>query len=344
LLEFYIYAPYESHDDATLSYIEDALHSVHIFKDIFLLGRASKKVKAKANALGTELMKKQKVDEDTNAETWTLSKKWREMNAWRDYISHKIDVSKELNADFNFLKIHLMSHWVKQSRQYGALQKYSSERHVQAYKTNLKHGWNASNHKLNDLPQVITIQSRILCFEIRELNLQALVQCLENSTAACKVLPSAADLAAPTGSQSYAKPKFMWLQNHRDGKYPDAMITDIRALLENTQDATHRVVISSCTWEIIKYKSRNKRYILDEQLHAIELCIYHGIKVQVLGLDGERISQMCRCTGCQSWCRGDGWNDWVWVKQCLGRWYGTLNGRLPWQLQPLFNIKLLKED
>jgi hypothetical protein len=69
---------------------------------VFLLGRAGKKAKAKANALRTELMKKRKVDGETNAETWTPSKKWREMNAWRDYISHEIDISKKLDADFNF--------------------------------------------------------------------------------------------------------------------------------------------------------------------------------------------------------------------------------------------------
>jgi len=83
----------------------------------------------------------------------------------------------------------------------------------------------------------------------------------------------------------------------------------------------------------MKHKSRKKTYISDEQLHAMELCIYHGIKVQVEGLEGERISQMCRCTGSQSWGGGDRRNDWVWVKQRLGRCYGPLNGRLPWQLQ-----------
>jgi hypothetical protein len=29
-------------------------------------------------------VKKRKIDEEKNAETWTLSKKRREMNAWRD--------------------------------------------------------------------------------------------------------------------------------------------------------------------------------------------------------------------------------------------------------------------
>jgi len=114
LLEFYMYARYQFHDDATLSYMEDALRRVHTFKDVFLVGRAHKGAKAKANALRTELVKKRTVDEETNAETWTPSKKRCEMNAWQDYISHEIDISKELDADFNFPKIHLMSHWAEQ--------------------------------------------------------------------------------------------------------------------------------------------------------------------------------------------------------------------------------------
>jgi hypothetical protein len=93
-----------------LSYLEDALRRFHTFKDVFLLRRASKKANAKANALRTELVKKRKVDEDTNADYWTPSKKSREMNVWRDYISHEIDISKKLDADFNFPKIHLMSY------------------------------------------------------------------------------------------------------------------------------------------------------------------------------------------------------------------------------------------
>jgi hypothetical protein len=129
LLEFYMYARYKSHDDTILSYMEDALHRFHTFKDVFLLGPAGNKAKAKANALRTELVKKRKVDEETNAETSTPSKKRREMNAWQDYISHEIVISKKLDADFNFPKIHLMSHWAKQVHRYGALQLYCAERH-----------------------------------------------------------------------------------------------------------------------------------------------------------------------------------------------------------------------
>ena len=108
---------------------------------------------------------------------------------------------------------------------------------------NLKDIWNTSNLDLNDLPQVITFQRSILCFEIRELNLQAFAQHWENSAATGKVLPSGADLAAPLRSQSYAKSEFMGLQNRGAGEHLDAMIKDFRALLDNTPDATHRVAI-----------------------------------------------------------------------------------------------------
>jgi hypothetical protein len=72
----------------------------------------------------------------------------------------------------------------------------------------------------------------------------------------------------------------MGLQNRHDGKHPDAMINDIRALLDNMQDETHRVAIYSGTREFIKYKSHNKMYISDEQLHALDLFIRHGIKIR----------------------------------------------------------------
>jgi len=96
----------------------------------------------------------------------------------------------------------MMCHWAEYVRQYRALQQCSPERHEQAHKTNITYGWNASNQNLNYLSQVITFLCRMLCFEIREVNMQAFTQRSENSAAACKVFPSSADLAAPLNSQS----------------------------------------------------------------------------------------------------------------------------------------------
>jgi hypothetical protein len=122
-------------------------------------------------------------------------------------------------------------------------------------------------------------------------------------------------------------------QNRRDGKHTNTIINDFEAFLDNTQDAMHRTAIYSGMREFIMYQSRNMTYMSNEQLHAMELCIYHGIKVQVEGLEGEHISQMCQCAGRQIWRAEDRRNDWVWVKQCPGSSYGALNGCLLWQLQ-----------
>jgi len=64
LLRFYIYACYKTHDDATLSYMEDTLRRFHTFKDVFSLRRARRKALPRANAMRMELVKKRKVDEE----------------------------------------------------------------------------------------------------------------------------------------------------------------------------------------------------------------------------------------------------------------------------------------
>jgi len=62
------------------------------------------------------------------------------------------------------------------------------------------------------------------------------------------------------------------------------------------QHATHRVAIYSGTREFINRMSRNKMYISDEQLHTMELCIYHGINAQLSVL---KVIAYLRCVEAQ---------------------------------------------
>jgi len=109
--------------------MEDALCRFHTSTDGSVPGWPRRKMNTKANFLRTELVNKRHIEKESNTETWTPSEMRHEMNSWCDYISHQIDVSMELDANFNFPKIHLMSHWVEQIPQYRALQLYSAERH-----------------------------------------------------------------------------------------------------------------------------------------------------------------------------------------------------------------------
>jgi hypothetical protein len=99
---------------------------------------------------------------------------------------------------------------------------------------------------------------------IRELNLKALAQRQENSTARCKVLPSAADLPAPLSSQAYVKPKLMGPHHGRDGMHPANMIKDLRAFIDNMQDATHRLTLYNSTREFVKHTCGKKTSLSDE--------------------------------------------------------------------------------
>jgi hypothetical protein len=64
-----MYTHYKSHDYATLGHMDHALYLFHTLQDVFSLGQATKKAKAKANARRTELVKKRKIAKESHAET-----------------------------------------------------------------------------------------------------------------------------------------------------------------------------------------------------------------------------------------------------------------------------------
>ena len=135
-----------------MSYMKDALQRFHSTKDVSLGGRVGKRARAKAGNLRTELIRKRKADEELRAESLTPTQRWREYNEWQGYINSEVEMSKEGDAHFNFIKIHLMSHFAEQIPFYGSLPQWSAETHEHAHRANLKDGWNASNHNLNYLP------------------------------------------------------------------------------------------------------------------------------------------------------------------------------------------------
>jgi hypothetical protein len=119
-----------------------------------------------------------------------------EMITWQNSLSQNMDDSNNLDANCNIPKIHFISHSVQQISLYQALQQFPPQRNTETHHMNLRDGSNSSNHNLNYLTQVIILQHRIVCIEVRDLNLQTVTQCQENRTAIWKVLSSAADLAA----------------------------------------------------------------------------------------------------------------------------------------------------
>jgi len=95
-------------------------------KDALLSGRGGKKGNPKANALRMELIKKRTVGEEFNAEMMKQTEKWDKMNVWQDYLMHEIVISNKLDANFNSVMIHIMSHRAEQSHQYRSFQQESA--------------------------------------------------------------------------------------------------------------------------------------------------------------------------------------------------------------------------
>jgi len=89
------------------------------------------------------------------------------------------------------------------------------------------------------------------------------------------------------------------------------MFKDFTALLDNMQDAIHRVPIYTDTWVFIRYQSHNNIYISDEQLHAIKHSICHVTQVHIEGFEAEHRSEICSPTTSQSWRGGNKGKDWV---------------------------------
>ena len=332
LLEFYMYSRYKSHDDDTIGYMEDALNSFHKTKDVFLGARVGKRARAKASNLRTELVRKRKAEEELRAESLTPTQRRREYNEWRDFIDSEVDMSKEGDAHFNFIKIHLMSHFAEQVRLYGSLPQWSAETHEHAHRANLKDGWNASNKNLDYLPQIFAYQRRVLCFEMRGLNRQA-VQGSDDHHLAGKT----ATIAGPSTASPFTQPMLISPQN--DNKTPDGQLKHFGALVDSI-DVVQRSALLNGTRDFLQRRLPKRDEILsDEELRKAEICIYHAIKVEVDDLDGDKKTQMCRCTGEKPWRGAQKRNDWVWVRQRPGPVYGALRGRLPCQLLRLFKLR-----
>ena len=139
----------------------------------------------------------------------------------------------------------------------------------------------------------------------------------------------------------FTKPVLISPQN--DSKHPDGLLKHFGALVDSV-DVAQSSALYNGTREFLLRRRPKRDEILDDELRRAEICIYHAIKVEVDDYDGERKTQMCRCTGNQHWRGGESRNDWVWVRQRPGPVYGALQGRLPCQLLRLFKMRFQDDD
>ena len=76
------------------------------------------------------------------------------------------------DVDFNFVKIHLLSHFGDHVRRFGNIQIYSTESGETNHKTMIKEGYRRSN-KNDASHQILWTYARLDSFKIHEMNIQA---------------------------------------------------------------------------------------------------------------------------------------------------------------------------
>ena len=89
----------------------------------------------------------------------------------RDLDGMVADIYDE-DVDFNFVKIHLLSHFRDHIRRFGNIQMYSTESCKTNHKTMIKEGYQRSN-KNNASHQILRTHARLDSFKIHEMNIQA---------------------------------------------------------------------------------------------------------------------------------------------------------------------------
>jgi len=134
-------AQYRSHTVETISYMEDYLDTFHKMKDIFLEFRVTKRIRAKIDEQRREL----RYDRPKTREHIAPSKRRRMRDAEREEETERRMDLIFCEPHFNFIKMHLLSHFCDDIRQFGNIPMYSTELGELAHKTQIKPGWRQSN-------------------------------------------------------------------------------------------------------------------------------------------------------------------------------------------------------
>jgi len=153
----------------TITYMEDYLDTFHKMKDIFLEFPVTKGISMKIDELRREL----RHDMPSTRELIAVFKRRCICDAEREEETEQCMNLILCESHFNFIKMHLLSHFCDHIRQFGNIPMYSTKFGELAPKTQIKAGWWQSN--TNDASrQIMQSYSGQHGIRIRLLNLESL--------------------------------------------------------------------------------------------------------------------------------------------------------------------------
>ena len=143
--DFTLMAQYHSHTPDTLSYMESYLHTFHRTKVIFLELRTSKATRAQANRQDRELRELMADERAKEVRHGTVANRGRLADQERVERSNQpADLMRREN-NFNFIKMHYLTHFASQVRRFESILMYSTEIGELAHKDQIKDGYRRSN-------------------------------------------------------------------------------------------------------------------------------------------------------------------------------------------------------
>ena len=142
IVDFTLMSQYTSHTDETIEYHEQYLKAYHDHKDVFKeyrrdksTGRKVREVTARIGGENSQVINQYRLAGATAAKRPCIADEER-----RNLDGLVADIYDE-DIDFNFVQIHLLSHFRDHIRRYGNIQIYSTESGETYHKTIIKEGY-----------------------------------------------------------------------------------------------------------------------------------------------------------------------------------------------------------
>jgi len=323
LVAFNMIAQYRSYTSDTIAYMEDYLDQFHKLKDIFLEFRVTKRTQDKVDKPRKEIRCQTALVIERVAPS--LRRQMRDDNRQEGN-----DLCLDLvrgESHFNFIKMHLLSHFCDHICQFGNIPIDSTDIGELADKTQIKDGWHQF-YKNHAAGQIVHSYGRQHGIRMGLLNLESL-KCRDAGLSG-DVLHHLARTASTVTAAA-----------------PGVRRRVLKGLREDVSNVVDFSRISGVSLEIIyreliPYSRHNlhaaHRHPEDHaMLRPLPVELHTQLEIPVLAFQVADVYEIyrARSTSDLHFRNQGSRNDWVWVQAGMEEMYGALRDRLPAKLVAL---------
>ena len=321
IVDFTLLSQYTSHCFKTIEYLKQYLKTFHDHKDVFKEYRTDKSTAMKVREVTARIAgeNSEVLNQHCLVGATAAAKRRRIADEQRGDLDGIVTDIYDQDVDFNFVKIHLLSHFRDNIRRFGNNQMYSTESGETNPKTNIKEGYRRSN-KNDASHQILRTYARLDSYKIHEIYIQA-------------DLPR---LIADELHNKERKRQVGSVTRQLQGFTPTIeTISQLNQTRKNLLDLVH---------DYYRRKSSPSSLIeLDTvKKFQVEICrLLHGL-VENFQDAREVTWPPLRFTGSQHWrSTGQSRNNWVWLDSGNRNIYGALKGFYPARLVSIMKVREL---